>query len=86
MQHLDDCAEADARVRFAAKRARSQQKQQRSKPLSASADKVSCDVRDDRNLRVGLAGELALDGGEIATRRRSKTSAALAMEIELTLH
>ena len=65
VQHLDDGAEPDARVRLAVQRLRGKQQQQRTNALAAAGDQVAGNVGDDFNIRGGLPCELPLDGGEI---------------------
>ena len=65
VEHLDDGAEADARVGGAAEGFGGEQQQQRADALAAAGHEVVRDVGDDFDVGGGLAGELLLDGGEV---------------------
>ena len=68
VEHLDDGAEADARVRGAAERLGREQQEQRANALAAAGHQVLRDVGDDFDVGGGLAGKLLLDRGEIVAQ------------------
>ena len=69
VEHLDDCAEADAGLAGAAEGFGGEQEEQWADALAAAGDEVAGDVGDDFDVGGGLAGELLLDGGEVVAEQ-----------------
>ena len=69
VQHLNDGAEADARVRGAAEGFGGEQQQQRADALAAAGHQVARDVRDDRDVGGGVLREFLFDRGEIVAQK-----------------